>query len=922
MVLTWLALGSPSVAATEEDRWKATLDRVTKGVVSIRMDRPRAYEGKGAANSTATGFVVNAEQGLILTNRHVVTPGPNVAKAIFLNQEEVDLVPVYRDPVHDFGVFRYDPDDVRFLDVPELRLRPDKAKVGTAIRVVGNDAGEKISILDSTLARLDRNAPKYGSDYNDFNTFYLQAATSTSGGSSGSPVMDRRGDVLALNAGGKTRAASSFYLPLDRVVRAVGLLERGEAVSRGTLQVRWAYEPYDELVRLGLSEEREVAARRADPDGSGLLVLRELLPGGPADGHLQIGDILLSADGTDVFDFVTLEGILDDHVGQTIELRVDRSGEPVDVSLQVDDLHALVPSRYLELSGAVLHDLSLHQARVMQVPVRGVHVASNGYGLERDGLPTKAILVQADEVPLPDLQALIDHLATVPEGDTVTFRWYAQGSPQLQRQTTVRIDRTWFSTQVCTRDDATGTWPCTSLTGPPASEPDPAPAATFPPVDDKRGAKLVSSLVRVECDVPYQVAGLPGDSFTGGGLIVDAERGWVLVDRDTVPLALAEVTVTVAGAVRVPAEVVALHPLHNTAIVAYDPQRLADLGLRAAELSFDALAEGDELWSVELERDATLEVREMVVRGVDPLWLGTAGAPRFRDTNIEAAQTDPAPSNNGVLVDKKGRVLGFHASFSYTQGGNTRATWRTIPSQLIRETVQLARGTLQIRAIGWELGMLTLPDALQAGLPSEWAERLIAHDPDRRSVLSVGRLVRGTGADGVVATGDLVLAIQGRPATRFRDIDEAVAGESSVAVTVARQGEVMELTVPTEVLGPVGVDRVVLWAGVRIHAPHRAAHAAGMATDHPYVSWWMRGSPAARASLGARRAILKVGNTETPDLDAFVAAIRQLDPEAPVRLEVTTLQGERQVLTLQPDPVFWPAEELVWEGGSWTRRGL
>jgi hypothetical protein len=82
--------------------------------------------------------------------------------------------------------------------------------------------------------------------------------------------------------------------------------------------------------------------------------------------------------------------------------------------------------------------------------------------------------------------------------------------------------------------------------------------------------------------MPYSVTGITERNYHGTGLVVDAERGLVLVDRNTVPVSLGDVRLTFAGTLEVPGRVEYMHPVHNLAVVAFDPKLIGDTPVRRA----------------------------------------------------------------------------------------------------------------------------------------------------------------------------------------------------------------------------------------------------------------------------------------------------------------------------------------------------
>ena len=909
----------------ESAAWRGTLARVAESVVAIEIDQTRAFDTEWNSSAQATGFVIDAERGLILTNRHVVTPGPVTSEATFLNREEVQLYPVYRDPIHDFGIYRYDPKKLRFIKPRSLPLYPDGAQIGREIRVIGNNAGEQLSILAGTLAKLDRDAPEYGiGKYNDFNTFYLQAASGTSGGSSGSPVIDIQGRVVALNAGGATGAASSFYLPLGRVKRALDLIQAGKAVPRGALQVVFHYTPYDELRRLGLTEKTEESARQAFPALTGMLVVNEVLPGGPADGTLQPGDVLVRVNGKLVSEFEPLEQVTDDSVGGTVDLELERGGKPITAKLNVGNLHDITPSAYLEFGDTVVHTVSYQQARHFNVAVVGVYVANPGYIFGAAGVPRGAVIASANGKPTPNLAAFEAVVAGLADGERFTVRYSTVDDPNGSSVRSARMDRRWFPANHCLRDDAAGLWQCAALPALGSAKPEVGGSTRFSKPDDPRAAALAASLVGVGFDMPYSVSGITERNYRGTGLVVDAARGLIVVDRNTVPVSMGDVRVVFAGTLEVPGKVEFVHPLHNLAIVSYDPKLIGNTPVRSAKLLDRRIVPGEDLWVVGMGPDSELNTRATQVADLSPIQLPLSRTMQFRESNLETIQLVNGPTDfDGALTDSAGSVIGLWSSFAWENGRDLQQENRGVAIGVVSDMLRRVQANQPLYSLEAEFVPQPLAAARRLGLPDSWLRKFELASPNQRQVLSIVRLVGGSPAVGKLKQGDILLSIDDKVVTKFREVELAVADKREVNVMVWRDGEEQLVTLDTAALSGNDIDRIVMWAGATLQAPHRAMIAQrGIPPEGVYVGYFAYGSPATRYGLFPGRRIVEVDGVPTPNLDEFLKVVSGRPDRSAIRLRTITWNNAPEVITLKLDRHYWPTYELNRTDSGWVRKDL
>ena len=293
-------------SAPELDEDLEVAAAVTKAV-SPAVVQIQTTDGLGS------GFVYDAAGGLILTAAHVIDDVQTVT-VVLADGRRLPGTVVGTDENSDTAVVRIaegTPDLVEAaLAVGETPL------VGQTAIAIGSPFGLEQTVTQGIVSAVNRAVATQSGNL----VAMIQTDASINSGNSGGPLVDRYGQVIGINVQIRTssgdNAGIGFAVPIDLAYEVATRLVEGKPVDLGYL---------------GVSSSGETPAGR-----SGALIT-QVVPGSPAaQAGVQIGDLVLSADGRPIKVFSDLAIIVRaKRPGQTLQLVVDRNGTEVRITVTV-----------------------------------------------------------------------------------------------------------------------------------------------------------------------------------------------------------------------------------------------------------------------------------------------------------------------------------------------------------------------------------------------------------------------------------------------------------------------------------------------------------------------------------------------------------------------------------------------------------
>ncbi|MCE5279821.1 MAG: Do family serine endopeptidase [Planctomycetaceae bacterium] len=302
------------------------------GAPEARPNQPRQREF--FSRGLGSGVIVNAKEGYILTNNHVVS-GADQVEVVLANRQTVKTDWIRTDPMTDLAVIKISAANLTDAPLGDS----DTMQVGDWVMAIGAPEGFRQTVTAGIISALGRTTGQRG--YED----YIQTDAAINHGNSGGPLVNMRGEIIGITTAIISRTGVNEGIGLaipSKTVKSVmtQLIEKGK-VTRGYVGV----------------SIQNVTPRLAEsfnlPNDKGALVTK-IGPGGPAAAAgMKEQDFIVKVNGADITDVNTLRNVVASlEPDKTVPFEVYRDGKKmtlnVKIAAQPSDMLAAITGRKSE----------------------------------------------------------------------------------------------------------------------------------------------------------------------------------------------------------------------------------------------------------------------------------------------------------------------------------------------------------------------------------------------------------------------------------------------------------------------------------------------------------------------------------------------------------------------------------------------
>jgi serine protease Do/serine protease DegQ len=294
--------------------------------------------------SAGSGVIVDAKQGYIVTNAHVIENATEITVTLLDNRSLTAKV-VGKDEGSDVAVLKVESNNLTALTIADS----DRIEVGDFVVAIGNPFGLGHTVTSGIVSALGRSGIN-PEGYEDF----IQTDASINPGNSGGALVNLNGQLVGINTAILSRTGGNigigFAIPANMMKTVMNQLVKHGEVRRGVLGVNIQTLTPDIAESMGAAGNTQGA------------LVSQVVEGSAAEkAGIKAGDIITAVNGKPVKDASGLRntiGLLS--IGERVDVALLRDGKPRRVTAVIGERDAAAEAEaaglHRGLEGAELAD--------------------------------------------------------------------------------------------------------------------------------------------------------------------------------------------------------------------------------------------------------------------------------------------------------------------------------------------------------------------------------------------------------------------------------------------------------------------------------------------------------------------------------------------------------------------------------------